>query len=343
MVGEIPTMEEATNFALELEASLKDGDATAFIRAIDWSALTNRVLAGIPATEQARFDRRYLLQLFSENSGIAQSVADKIRQGGSYRFLRARPVDAHTLAVTFRLVDADGGLDYHDLYLQRRGQNLIQIQEFYLYHFDETFSETLRRTLVPDLYAGGQSDYGMIMSDVILLIYRENMLLIQEFSRATEEKDAIRALDLFERLPPELKGQKTFQLWRLQAARMHPDAQQYEFVVADIRQRYGNESWVDFLSLDYYFGRRDFQSALICLNRIEKRVGGDPYLASFRCWALLNLKDFTEAQTCLENAIQKEPNLAENPSFRSLRKRLKAISEKKSDAPLNPFHTAPTM
>ncbi|MDO4627977.1 MAG: hypothetical protein Q4C70_02210 [Planctomycetia bacterium] len=330
-VGELPTEEEARNFARELETSLKDGDASVFIRAIDWSNLTNRVLAGIPVTEQARFDRRYLLQLFSEDGGIAQSVADKIRQGGTYHFLRTRPIDEHTLAVTFRLVDVDGGLDYHDLYLQRRGKNLIQIQEFYLYHFDETFSETLRRTLVPDLYAGGQSDYGMMMSDVILLIYRENQLLIQEFSRAAEEKNAVRALDLFEQLPPELQGQKTFQFWRLQAAQAHTDAQQYEFVLAEVHQRYRDESWADFLSLDYYFGRRDFRSALTCLDRIEKQVGGDPYLASFRCWALLNLQNYTEAQACLENAIKQEPELAKNPSFISLRERLKNVS------PLNPF------
>ncbi len=335
-----PTERQARDFARALEERLKNGDSEFFFRAVDWSALTDRVLCGIPqSADSERFDRRYLIGLFSEKGGVAQSVAEKIRQGGTYRFLRVKKLNGGGLAVTFRLVDTDGGLDYHDLYLECKTGGLVQIYEFYFYHFDETFSETLRRTLVPNLYVDGTNDYGAIASELIMMLHKENKLLIQEFSKAFEEKKPQRALDLFDQLPKELRNLKTFQLWRLKSAQIHPDPAVYSFVFADIRQKYVQEGWVDFLSLDYFFNRREFQKALACINHIDALVGGDPYLENFRCWAYLNLENISEAQRRFDAAIAKEPALANDRSFISLKKRLEAatLNPLEHDRELNPF------
>lgn len=320
------TEEEAVRFAKILEETLQNGDPAFFIRAIDWSTLTNRVLEGIPQEVRGnRFDRRYLIHLFSEKGGIAQSVAEKVKEGGTYHFLRVRKLDSRTIAATFRLVDTQGGLDYHDLYLRRQGENLIQIHELYLYHFDETFSETLRRTLVPDLYVDGKDDYGMMMSERILLLFKENQLLIQEFSKAVEEKNAETALYLFSRLPRELQDQKTFQFWYLKAAQAHTDPNIYAFALAELREKYLKESWVDFLSLDYFFNHREYRQALECVDRIDERVGGDPYLENFRCWAFLNLRQFEKAEEHFQLGLKQEPELIRDRSFQSLKYRLEHL------------------
>ncbi len=345
------TEAEAKTFAETLETQLRNGNGTFFVRSMDWSRLTDQVLEGVqnskdlPAEE--RFDRRALIQLFSEKGGIAQSVAEKIKQGGTYHFLRTRKLPNGNWTVTFRLVDADGGLDYHDLYLERRGGNLIQIYEFYLYHFDETFSETLRRTLVPDLYVDGKNDYGMPMSQLVLILYKENKLLIQELSKAFENGNYNRTLDLFEQLPKELQEQKTFQFWRLKAAQMHPDPSVYSFVLADVRQKFHQEGWVDFLSLDYFFNHHDYANALKCIDRIDQLVGGDPYLQNFRCWAYLNLKQFSEAEKRYAQAVAQEPELTKDASFKSVRMRLDSAHNSTTETPpsdvpaaLNPFYRA---
>ncbi len=320
------TEEEAGRFAKTLEENLQNGNPAFFIRAIDWSTLTNRVLEGIPEEIRGnRFDRRYLIHLFSEKGGIAQSVAEKVKEGGTYHFLRVRQLDEETIAATFRLVDTQGGLDYHDLYLRRQGENLIQIHELYLYHFDETFSETLRRTLVPDLYVDGKDDYGMMMSERILLLFKENQLLIQEFSKAVEEKNAETALYLFSRLPMELQEQKTFQFWYLKAAQAHADPNIYAFALAELREKYLKESWVDFLSLDYFFNHREYRQALECVDRIDERVGGDPYLENFRCWAFLNLRQFEKAEEHFQLGLKQEPELIRDRSFQSLKYRLEHL------------------
>ena len=138
---------------------------------------------------------------------------------------------------------------------------------------------------------------------------------------------------MYDQLPEELQRLKTFQFWRLKIAQSHPDPSVYVFVLADVRKRFEKEVWADFLSLDYFLNRKEFQNALICLDRIDFLVGGDPYLESFRCWAYLNLNNVKEAQKHLNAGLAKEPGLAEDPSFKSLKKRLEMMESK----PLNPF------
>ena len=59
------TDEQAIEFSQTIEKSLTAGDPEPLIRAVNWSSLTDRVLAGIPEKDRGRFDRRYLIQLFS--------------------------------------------------------------------------------------------------------------------------------------------------------------------------------------------------------------------------------------------------------------------------------------
>lgn len=327
------TNEQAVKFSQMIEKSLNDGDPNPFIRGINWSSLTDQVLSGIPEKDRERFDRRYLVQLFSSSDSIVQSTTQKIKDGGSYHFLRLRKLNDQTYVATFRLVDPDGGLDYHDLYLSRRGVNLVQIEDFYLYHFGETYSESLRRTLAPEQYFEGVKDFGMTLTENMQILIRENTELLSELTKAYEAKNIQRSLDLYDQLPEDLRRLKTFQFWRLKMAQEHPDPSVYVFVLADVRKHFEKEAWVDFLSLDYFFNRGEFQNALVCLDRIDSLVGGDPYLESLRCWAFLNLKDVEEARKHLKAGLEKEPGLAEDPSFKSLAKRLEMIDRK----PLNPF------
>lgn len=327
------TDEQAIEFSQTIEKSLSAGDLAPLIRGVNWSSLTDRVLAGIPEKDRERFDRRYLIRLFSGSDSLVQSVAQKVKAGGSYHFLRLRKLNDQTLVATFRLIDEFGGLDYHDLYLARRGENLVQIEDFYLYHFGETYSESLRRTLAPELYLEGVKDFGMTLTENMQILIRENTELLSELTKAYEANNIQRTLDLYDQLPEDLRRLKTIQFWRLKMAQGHPDPSVYMFVLADVRKCFENEAWVDFLSLDYFMNRGEFQNALICLDRIDSLVGGDPYLESFRCWAFLNLKNVEEAQKRLNAGLEKEPGLKEDPSFKSLNKRLETMKRQ----PLNPF------
>ncbi|MDO4576439.1 MAG: hypothetical protein Q4D98_14630 [Planctomycetia bacterium] len=312
--------EDAEAFARSLEVSLSKGDAAPFIRAMDWSALTDRILKDIPEHRgEPAYKRNDLYQSLSKSGGICKSIADKVTQGGAYQFLRFK---ADPPRLMFRLVDPEGGLDYHDLYLTRDSGGAIRIGEMFLYHFGETLTDGLRKTLVPEEYVGGKNSYGVMMSDVVRILFRENVTYIQMMFSSYEEGKYQRTLDIYDSLPKELRTTKSLQILRLQAAQKLGDPHVYAFVLADLRNQMAGDACVEFLSLDYFFNHHQFGDALECLDRIDRIVGSDVYLNVFRSMALLQTGKHEEARNRLQEAIQKEPRLRNDPTFQAMEQRL---------------------
>lgn len=316
------TPEEATLWGKRLEKHLLEGDASFFLRAMDWSAWTDRILKDIPEKRaEGTYKRAELYQSLSLSGGIAKTVAEKVRRGGAYHFLRLLS-NGKNPQLLFRLIDPEGGVDYHTLFLHRGKDGLLCVEEIYLYHFGETFTNALRRTLFPELYVGGVNSYGAMMSDVVSILFRENIDLIQKMYTAFGQQEFRKTLDYYEALPEELQRNKSIQILRLQAAQQLHDPSLYAFVLTDLRNRMPGDACVDFLSLDYFFQQKQYGEALKCLDRIDRILGKDPYLNVYRCHALLALKKPQEAQKLYENAVQEDPRLLRDPTFQAMEKKL---------------------
>ncbi|MDO4569133.1 MAG: hypothetical protein Q4D38_01960 [Planctomycetia bacterium] len=332
------SIEEAEGFARTLETRLKQGDGVFFIRAMDWSSLTDRVLEGLEGTPEAKqFSRADLLRSFSGERGFAQTIALKVRNGGAYSFLRAKKNANDEISLTFRLVEQDGGLDYHDLYVRRMPDGGVGVYEIHLYHFGENFSETLRRALVPERYVGGVTSYGTMMSDAVQILFRERSQDVQRCFSAFEEGRYQDALNIYDQLPPELRVLKPLVIIRLQAAQKHPDEGVYRFVLAEAREQMRDDVCADFLSLDYFFNHKMYENALDCVDRIDAYVGGDIYLNFFRCYALVHLAQCDRAKQLFLETITKDPSLKEDPTFRGLGKILEKSTNSKAIDPFEEY------
>jgi len=316
------TKTEAEDFGLEIETSLVKKDGAALLRAMDWAAVTDAVLADLPENrEEGKYQRKAVLESLSQSGGVMKYVTEQVKRGGSYHFLRvvkAADTRPGEQAVLFRFLDPDAGVDYHRLVLSRDVTGRIMIREIYLIHHGETYSESIRRTLAPELYAGGMNGYGAAMSDVVRILYRDNTLLIQAMYRAYENRDYRRVLDLYDVLPRELQENKAFQITRLTAAMLQGDADEYLYVLADLRGKMGDDPCVDFLSLDYFFERGMFLEVLRSMDRIEEIVGHDPYLNLFRCLALTNMGQGSDAKKLYKISVEEDPRLREDAAFRNL-------------------------
>ena len=311
---------EATAFAQHLEASLAKHDAMPFVRAMDWNALTDAVLKDTPQnSSEGVYKREDLQQSLSLSGSIATGIGEKVRQGGAFHFLHVKHIGQRT-AVMFRLVDPDGGLDYLDLYLKHGPGKLIQIDEIYLYHFGETLSNALRRTLMPELYVGGQSSYGVMMSDVVRLLFRENVQLIQKLFSSFAAGNFLQTLDLYRALPEELQHCKSILILRLQAAQHVPDPSVYAYALAETRELLKDDPCAEFLSLDYFFEHHQYEDALKCVDHINELIGGDVYLSLFRCLALAHLGRMDEAEREYAHALETDPRLKDDLSFQNLPK-----------------------
>ncbi|MDO4583479.1 MAG: hypothetical protein Q4D62_05175 [Planctomycetia bacterium] len=315
------SMEEATLWGQKLEKTLREGDASFFLRAMDWSAWTDRILKEIPEKRaEGTYKRADLYQSLSLSGGIAKTVAEKVKNGGAYHFLRVLKGD--TPKLLFRLIDPDGGVDYHELFLHRGKDGNICVEEIYLYHFGETFTNALRRTLFPELYVGGVNSYGVMMSEVVSILFRENIDLIQKMYTAFDQQQYQKVLDYYDALPQELQANKSLQILRLQAAQQIGDPAIYAFVLTDLRNQMKGDVCVDFLSLDYFFQQKQYPEALRCLERIDRILGSDPYLEVYRCHALLFMGKRQEARQRYEKALQEDSRLLHDPTFQAIGKAL---------------------
>src|SRR5262249_28440975 len=68
---------------------------------------------------------------------------------------------------------------------------------------------------------------------------------------------------------------------------------------------------VDIVSIDYYVLKKQFKEALDCVERLDKAVGGDPYLFVLRANLLLESGQFTDAIAAVDKALKQEPKLEE--------------------------------
>lgn len=319
------TQPEAHQFAETLEKALIHRKPEFFIRAINWSGITDKILTGIPENrKQETYNREKLYESLCLSGGVAAEVGEKVSQGGAYQFLRSGNfLNPESLPwVMFRYLDPQGGLDYHKLFLARDSTGAICVEDILLVHFNETLSDSLRRMLAPELYAGGTAGHGVPMSQVVQILFREKYEEFAKMTTALQEGNYQRVLDIYDSLPVQLQENKTLEMLRLNAAQNLPDTEQYMFILADLRKKMKGDPTLDFISLDYFFGRKRFTEVLQCLERIEKVVGEDPYLNLFRCNALIQLERYDEAEKLYLFSLQDDPRLNRDPLFRNIALRI---------------------
>lgn len=317
------TPEEALAFGSALEKSLRE-DGGMFARAMDWGAIADTVLRDMPENRKdGMYRRKDLLGSLTHSGGVARHVAENVKRGGAYHFLRLKtPADARPgeQVLMFRYIDPDGGVDYHHLYVHRGPGDALAVREIFMFHFSETYSDSIRQTLAPELYVGGTRNYGgnipaVRMTEVVQARFRENFHAIQAMFEAYEKGEFQQTLDYFDMLPAELKTIKTLQILRLNAAMRHADPTVYMYVMADLRHKMQNDPCVDFLSLDYLFGKALYGEVLQSIDRIDTIIGGDPYLNLFRCMALVRLGRPEEAKQLYRLSVQADPRLREDQDF----------------------------
>lgn len=315
--------EEAVTFAVELEKSLRENSGM-FPRVMDWQAITDTVLRDLPKNRtEGAYRRRDLLASLTQSGGMAQHITEKLKRGGAYHYLRMKLVPDSLPGekiLMFRYIDPDGGLDYHHLYLHRAADGTIGVREIFMFHFGETYTDSIRQTLAPELYVGGSRSYSqnlppVRMSEVVQIHFRENMQAIQAMFTAYEKNDFHVTLNIYDALPEELQAVKSLRILRLNAAMRHADPNVYLFVLADLRQKMQGEPCIDFLSLDYLFSRGHYGEVLLSMDRIDAIIGTDPYLNLFRCMALVNLGRSREAQELYSLSVQADPRLKYDLDF----------------------------
>ena len=110
-----------------------------------------------------------------------------------------------------------------------------------------------------------------------MIIGKKDFEDLQKFTALSTTSPA-EAMTLFQELPDMFKRMKGVQLIRIQAASQLDDDTYLKTLTEYLKMNPGDASG-DLLGIDYYILRKEYESAIACVERLEIEVGGDPMLA----------------------------------------------------------------
>lgn len=276
--------------------SLAAGDGDACNDLWNFPVFGDRLLTGIPMTAKERQD--FLAGLRS-SFNWGDTIIKNLGDSGDYAFLRAYRRDG-TLHALFRMVNADGTLNYHDVEFAGDGAE-VQAVDAFVYVSAENLSETMR-TLIAASYT--QRD------DLTLPGFsrEDGLSAYRKLHQKMQQGDFAGVLSAFSELPKDVRSAKAILILRLQAAQQLGD-DEHQTAIQDLITAFPKNPILDFVLIDAHHMKKEWDLGLACIDRLEKTVGGDPYLDSIRASMLMEADRLPEARAKAESAVLAVPDI----------------------------------
>ena len=297
---------EARQFADRLLAAARSNDAATLNNLFDIDAIAAASVAGLDVSEA---DKRGYMKGFRESQKDSQGILSKMfsltANGGSVNLLRVVDVEGRKRA-RFRLIASGGdNIGYVDLVLGRSAAGQTLAQDTYIFSVGELTSRLLRRVAVQGF---AMQDRGLLTrlrgADSDFAKYANSIGAISQNMAAGR---ASLALQAYNGLPDTIKADKTMKLMHIQIAQKLNDAE-YQRAFNDFRGAFPNDPAIDLLSINYYLNNKQYPKALASIDRVDKSVGGDPYLDVQRAEMYIFMRDFNKARPALARGLKAVPN-----------------------------------
>jgi tetratricopeptide (TPR) repeat protein len=285
-------------------------DGNAFIREIDWDAIFESATAGVPAPTQTREGfirgaKRAASQ--ADRNNLVRELFAAVDRGGSFTFLRVETRNKRK-SVLFRVLSKNESFSYHSFMLAKRPDGPVRAVDFYQFGSGEPLSQTLRTMYLP---VATNASRGIL--EKLLGSEQEFMKNFPKVGQMATDLKAGKnqaVLDTFAQLPASVQKHKAILLMRVRAAQGLEEPV-YTAALEDFRKHYPNDPAIDLLSVDYYVMKKQYTKSLECVDRLDKAVGGDPYLHVARAGIHMEQGRFDEAEREVRKAIEQEPTLHE--------------------------------
>ena len=286
----------AWEFARAVERAVQAGDSSYVESRLDRDALFLRATEGLGGSASDRSRFRGALQ---EHLPFGRRIVATIAAGGSYLCLRIRAVEGRTF-VLFRLASPDT-LNYHDYEVARGGDGPVVVRDIYIYYAGEHLSEGLRRGYLQSLAVGGASTPPG--GDAAL----RGVLRMYALYRSGRPEEALAA---WSQIPIVVREEKTLHLQRVRIAAEVGGAA-YAEALRDFESAHPGDPSLDLISIDGLLlaGRHD--AALQRVERLQRSLGGDPYLHLVRARILLAAGEPGRAERFAARAVRQDATLAD--------------------------------
>jgi hypothetical protein len=292
--------EACLDVAKKIEASMAEDKGTWVDQNFDIDTMMDRVLLDAPGDAKNKQGFRVGLK---KGFNIGRNTATAMGDAGHYTFLRLRTVNGRKLAL-FRLL-MDGPFNYHEYVLEADPKGGVKIVDLYVYLSGEFISQTFRRIYVAAM-AGEPGVVGKLVGNQNE--YAQGLKKLQTLNQLIAQGKSDQALKVFHGLPDAVKAEKSALILRLQAGSQVSPKESMDALEA-LRKAYPGDPSIPALSLDPLFLAKKFDEVIAAVDELDKAVGGDPFLESFRASVLLEKGEPDKARAAAKRAIEQDKML----------------------------------
>ena len=305
-VGPPPTEDEAKQFGFKLEQAIRERDGAKAEGMLRTRDLLLRCISDLGLTEEGIQACKQGIEDSVKRASFSLQLLQNAENGGTYKFLRVHTVDGRQ-RVLFRFIVGNGAIGYLDFIVARLPDGTIGMEDVYIVSSGELYSQTRRRLFIP-IAAQANGAPNISKEDKELVEYGPKLTAIRRSFRMGQFAEGIAK---YGELPQSLRENKTILLSQIHSLSAQGRATEAEYIEAlgKFRSLYPKDACIDLLSIDYYFAKKDLDSALKAINRVDESVGGDPQLAAMRANTYLEMKRFDDARQQVNAALKVEPDL----------------------------------
>lgn len=295
-----PPAVEATakRFAQHINAG-ESGKAAALI---DVDAIVDRAVDGISVPKDFTTGLRKGFKPAIDK--FAGELSETVEGGGSFTLLRMRAREGKELSL-FRLLSAEGGLNYIEVEWRSR-DGLVRGVDIEPAMSGEPMSASLRRgaagfaakNKLIDRLSGKQK------------AHLQGINASARFVASAQSGNSEEAMSLYRALPAEQQREKLNLVNRMIVAQAISE-DEYLKAMEDMIRHHPQDPATLLASVDLWFLKKEFGKVRGIVEKLDARVGGDPYLEVIRANTLIAEEKFEEAKKVLQRGVAKEPTLTD--------------------------------
>ena len=296
------SLEEAEAWGRRLATAVTTGDWDYVEGALDKKGFLERSTEGVGFSDEKR--RAMVQSSMSKPLGV--EIFGRAR-GGPCTYLSARHEDG-VCRVWYRIIPSDGGFEYYEMLLARGEDGLIRATDYVWGLTGELGTESRRATWLGILAHERPSIRNGLEGRMKAYVEsREVMSRIEELSQRGEKLEALR---LFANLPIEQQSHPQNVFSGLNLAReVHPAS--VDAVYNGYARLNRGDISVDMLAMLHYQHEKSYRAMQAAVDRLDERVGGDPYLDVIRGHGYRAAGELDTARKRYLSAIEREPTLVE--------------------------------
>lgn len=285
--------EEAAQMARDLQSSIKKRNASKFNEAFDVEALIERMKKGAS---------------FKMNVGTVRGVAEGFKsgqlgtelirslgKGGTYELVKQYEKDKKQHLV-FRLFGADGKMNYHDLELVKKKEQ-VKVADMFIYLSGENLSTTLAQTMA----MMDESYDSMSKSE------KDKINNVKKIRRLLTDGKYEEANNLYQQLPDVLKQQKMAMIINVEIASGLGD-EAYIKSMDDYEKAFPNAPNMYLMKIDASILRKDYLGALKAVNQLDSLINKDDLLDYHRGLISNLMKDKEAQRKYFERLVANKPD-----------------------------------